>query len=354
MTLLFGEGLPRDGLGLHLRFTKSGYPTDRVRDMKETITTTAAELMNGFLQREKRYLWTDAYAVLNLLWLDEPAQVADLVDDVHRVLGRHRKDDSRDGWLSGASEEKGLRHPTQGGLRIGKPLPERSEAEAVNTELEWERDGQYFHYLTRWAHALWRAGDLDSRYVEWARELMRTASEHFLYENGSDYRMYWKMSIDLTRPLVTSMGQHDPLDGLVTCLCLGDISEQFLHRYRTIVDRQDLVTTDPLGLGGMLSATSQLEHRPDEGLLHERLIKAALIGLAHYRASLGPQASACGRLGFRELGLAIGLRQCADERLLPYRSLADEIVEFWSRPMHQKTESWQKDYLCCCWRSLVW
>ena len=28
--------------------------------------------------------------------------------------------------------------------------------------------------------------------------------------------MYWKMSIDLTRPLVPSMGQHDPLDGLVT------------------------------------------------------------------------------------------------------------------------------------------
>ena len=29
--------------------------------------------------------------------------------------------------------------------------------------------------------------------------------------------MYWKMSIDLSRPLVASMGQHDPLDGFVTC-----------------------------------------------------------------------------------------------------------------------------------------
>ncbi len=28
--------------------------------------------------------------------------------------------------------------------------------------------------------------------------------------------MYWKMSIDLTRPLVSSMGQHDPLDGFIT------------------------------------------------------------------------------------------------------------------------------------------
>ena len=28
--------------------------------------------------------------------------------------------------------------------------------------------------------------------------------------------MYWKMSIDLSRPLVNSMGHHDPLDALVT------------------------------------------------------------------------------------------------------------------------------------------
>jgi hypothetical protein len=28
--------------------------------------------------------------------------------------------------------------------------------------------------------------------------------------------IYWKMSIDLSRALVPSMGQHDPLDGFVT------------------------------------------------------------------------------------------------------------------------------------------
>jgi hypothetical protein len=28
--------------------------------------------------------------------------------------------------------------------------------------------------------------------------------------------MYWKMSIDLSRPLVQSMGQHDSLDGFIT------------------------------------------------------------------------------------------------------------------------------------------
>jgi hypothetical protein len=32
--------------------------------------------------------------------------------------------------------------------------------------------------------------------------------------------MVWKMSTDLSRPLVASMGQHDPLDGLITCVQL--------------------------------------------------------------------------------------------------------------------------------------
>jgi hypothetical protein len=32
--------------------------------------------------------------------------------------------------------------------------------------------------------------------------------------------MYWKMSIDLSRPAVRSMGNLDPYDGLVTCTML--------------------------------------------------------------------------------------------------------------------------------------
>jgi hypothetical protein len=43
----------------------------------------------------------------------------------------------------------GAAHPTRGGLRIGKKLPERRPGEAFQERLEWERDGQYFHYLTK-------------------------------------------------------------------------------------------------------------------------------------------------------------------------------------------------------------
>ena len=37
---------------------------------------------------------------------------------------------------------------------------------------------------------------------------------------GSHAEWYWKMSIDLTRALVPSMGQHDPLDGYISNLQL--------------------------------------------------------------------------------------------------------------------------------------
>jgi hypothetical protein len=45
-------------------------------------------------------------------------------------------------------------HPTRGGLRIGKQLPERRPGEPYDPQVEWDRDGQYFHYLTKWMHAL--------------------------------------------------------------------------------------------------------------------------------------------------------------------------------------------------------
>ncbi|MGD2070882.1 MAG: hypothetical protein PVI57_19580, partial [Gemmatimonadota bacterium] len=75
----------------------------------------------------RRYLWTDAHAVCT--WLGLHAALDEdrfldlalrLVDRVHHVLGRHRADDERSGWLSGLDEEEGARHPTAGGLRIGK------------------------------------------------------------------------------------------------------------------------------------------------------------------------------------------------------------------------------------------
>jgi hypothetical protein len=134
----------------------SGVPDPRVVE--------AIALMEGFAGRTgltpgrpaRRYLWTDAFPVCNLLGLARATGDARLtglaralVDQVHHTLGRHRGDDGRQGWLSGLGEHEGESHPTRGGLRIGKGLPERGPDEPFDEALEWDRDGQYFHYLTK-------------------------------------------------------------------------------------------------------------------------------------------------------------------------------------------------------------
>ena len=135
----------------------------------QALTEQAIDLMLPFAERtgltserpQQRYLWTDAFAVCNFLGLARATGdghylglALALVDRVHDVLGKHRADDLRVGWLSGLPEQVGALHPTCGGLRIGKSLPERRAHEPFDPEMEWDRDGQYFHYLTRWMHAL--------------------------------------------------------------------------------------------------------------------------------------------------------------------------------------------------------
>ncbi len=176
----------------------------------------------------KRYLWSDAFAVCNFLGLYESRKdtryldlAKKLVDQVHFTLGQHRDDDNQKGWISGLPDKKGMKHPTIGGLRIGKSLPERKPHELFDENLEWERDGQYFHYLTKWMHALNRMTEMTGEYHYniWAIELAKTAFEKFTYiePNSGQRLMYWKMSTNLSRPLVSSMGQHDALDGATRC-----------------------------------------------------------------------------------------------------------------------------------------
>ena len=90
----------------------------------------------------RRYLWTDSFAVCNLLGLyDQTKDVhftdlaLKLVDQVHSTLGRYRQDDTRIGWISGLGEREAKAHPTAGGLRIGKKLKERRRTEPHDERL---------------------------------------------------------------------------------------------------------------------------------------------------------------------------------------------------------------------------
>jgi hypothetical protein len=342
----------------------------------------------------RRYLWTDAFAVCNFLELYR--QTADdefknlallLVDQVHNVLGRHRKDDSRTGWISGLDEQEGKMHPTKGGLRIGKDMNERGPSEHFDESLEWDRDGQYYHYLTKWMHALNRLSRVtaDKAYNIWAIELAKTAHARFTYVPpfGGPKRMYWKMSIDLSRPLVQSMGQHDPLDGFITYNQLqenmaNDSGESLrpdlnmeIADMANVCKGRSWVTDDPLGIGGLLSDAFKLAQmivREDleETDLLATLLESSQVGLASY-AKMNPlNLPADYRLAFRELGLSIGMRavqrlqRLIEEEprlfkrrqslrthvksLMQYAQLAEIIEEFWLEPTTRKAASWMDHY----------
>jgi hypothetical protein len=296
---------------------------------------TAAALMREFAERTgvighappQRYLWTDAFAVCNFLALDQVDCAERLIEQVHSILGRHRPDDARTGWIGGMDEMTATEHPTRGGLRIGKPLGERAPDALLDAELEWERDGQYFHYLTRWMHALdqfsRRTGHADAG--RWARELAQTAHRAFTYAPaaGAPMRMYWKMRIDLSAPLVTAMGQHDPLDGLITDLQLrahrpaarvghGPDLDVELREMAAIVAGTNLLSDDPLGIGGLLVDAYRLAQllrvRPGDNPLLGLVTGAAANGLSRYLATQPFARPLAHRLAFRELGLAIGLQ----------------------------------------------
>lgn len=353
----------------------------------------AASLMAGFAQRTgltgeqppRRYLWTDAFAVCNLIGLAQAtgeARYLDLarrlVEQTHQTLGRHRGDDPRNGWISGLSGTEAEAHPTAGGLRIGKEQPERGADDPLDQRLEWERDGQYFHYLSKWMHALDQLGRAtdEPRLNGWARELAQVAHDAFVYqpESGGMPRMYWKMSIDLSRPLVPMMGQHDPLDGYVTLMQLRawpqstqpDLAAA-AQQFRVMLRGTELVTADPLGIGGLLVDAYRVEQllrrqaMPDDGLLG-RLLDAALAGLRYYAASGELSGPVAYRLAFRELGLAIGLhaaqrlwretdqgRALGDPRLRGplaalqrHVPLAAQIEAFWRQPAHRQGVTWQE------------
>ncbi|HEY5949359.1 MAG TPA: hypothetical protein VIV40_27885 [Kofleriaceae bacterium] len=314
----------------------------------------AAELMQRFAERTgltgeaaatRRYLWTDAFAVCNFIGLHRATGdsrwvplAAKLVERVHEVLAPRRD----------------LEHPTAAGLRIGKKLPERGVDDAYDEELEWDRDGQYFHYLTQWMHALDQLSHelTQPKLTRWACELAQAAHRAFVYGSEGKKRMYWKMSIDLTRPLVASMGQHDPLDGYATCRALATSwppplacseLEGAIADFRSMIVPRALATADPLGIGGLLVAAHRLHHSNVDRELVEVMIVAARIGLQQY--AMQRQRPAEQRLGFRELGLAIGLAAAESlpgTELRDFRSLRAQIEEFWIEPTHRTNRTWRE------------
>lgn len=207
-----------------------------------------------------RYLWTDAFGVVNLLTMhkeycrasgDEPRDdrylllARRLIETVHDVLGRTRDGRSR---LPEATDS----NPLGGGLRIGK-----------TDEHGPDCDGQYHHYLTVWMFALNRMAKAsgDIKYNRQAVDLARAIHPKFFADRSAKRpRMVWKMSMDLSAPLVSSEGNLDPIDGYVVFRLLqasameagdGEVLAEEISDYKRVMARkgEHFVSSDPLDLG---------------------------------------------------------------------------------------------------------
>ena len=189
------------------------------------------------------------------------------------------------------------------------------------------------------------------------------------------------MSTDLSRPLVASMGQHDPLDGLITCAQLvttasllssaaqGQDLQRAVADFAAMTDGSDLRTEDSLGLGGLLADAYRVAQlmprgRFEDGILLTRLLGADQEGLDHYSNHGDWRQPASRRLAFRELGLTIGLAAIerfekdtdgaprrafsSDELRMRVRALGSHaglraaIVSSWLDPEHQRVRTWSE------------
>ncbi|KAI4724507.1 hypothetical protein E4T49_07776 [Aureobasidium sp. EXF-10728] len=271
-----------------------------------------------------RYLWTDAFGVLNFITLfGETKQThflvlaAILVETIHDILGRTRDLSAR---LPGASDQS----PLSGGLRIGK-----NEASGA------DGDGQYHHHLTLWMFVLNRlaiaTGDMS--YNDQAVSLAKAIHPAFVYQRDTPYpRMVWKMPMDLSHPQGRGEGHLGPMFGLVTYRILqqacGDLRvlQDEISDFQKIIDQKWKAYTcsDTLDLGMTVWAAHWYSDQYDwaKGLADAALRDMRIVfHETHYLDVPITQ-----RLAFREFGICLGIGIHPSPDLEPVRS---QIMAAW-------------------------
>jgi hypothetical protein len=312
-----------------------------------------------------RYLWTDAFGVLNLLTLHRetsrsadsaPADIylalaARLIATVHDILGRTRDGSSR---LPGASDN----NPLGGGLRIGKMDAEGPDG-----------DGQYHHYLTLWMFALNRMSlaSGDKTYNDMAISLAKAIHAPFFSNRGSSKpRMVWKMNSSLDEVLVGSEGNLDAVDGFVVFRLLAATDKHFgfgsgmsddsgggvlsdeIDDYHRVMERKGrhFVSSDPLDLG-MTLWTMQWVANEDWA---EEIVESCferVYDLLETSQHLSRNIKY--RLAFREFGTALGIKCMSSqdfekERSVDMRGYADRILESWASTMEVSLGDERRDH----------
>ncbi|KAF8511072.1 hypothetical protein BU17DRAFT_77574 [Hysterangium stoloniferum] len=312
-----------------------------------------------------RYLWTDAFGVVNFLTLYKATNeerylilAERLVEVVHDTLGRTRDGTRR---LPNATDE----NPLGGGLRIGKLTEGGSDC-----------DGQYYHYLTIWMFALNRLAVVSSEkhYNDLAADLVRAVHQSFVYTRRTPQgemrdvgvpKLVWKVDVDLDKILVFNEGNLDAVEGYVVYGLIQRYSaksqneesggegggakdskllqNEIAELYKGVCEKMKSVapahqSSDPLDLG-MTLWVSHWALREDGVSLEEwaqELQRRARRGLGIVFAGGFFDRNIQERLAFREFGTALGLRCVASERVRNstteediYRTWAAHIVRKW-------------------------
>ncbi|KAK3295524.1 PrpF protein-domain-containing protein [Chaetomium fimeti] len=296
-----------------------------------------------------RYLWTDAFGVVNLITLSKETSspvyltlAKQLAQTVHDILGRTRDGTAR---LPRATDAE----PLNGGLRIGKTSDHGAD-----------RDGQYHHYLTLWMFALNRLALAtgDEQYNQLAVQLAKAIHPHFVIRRDGDdgdddddghggaLRMVWKISTDMSTVLVPSEGHLDAATGFVVYRLLQRTAEHMhgpsgvlsseIDDYKGLMQRGGKLdaSRDPLDLGMGLWMCHFFRQEEWAVRLGSQSLEVARAILDKNKGLMSRDASR--RLAFREFGTCLGL-ECygADEGM---KNGVEAVVNFWHHYLEESTD----------------
>ncbi|KAB5570116.1 hypothetical protein GE09DRAFT_696531 [Coniochaeta sp. 2T2.1] len=288
-----------------------------------------------------RYLWTDAFGLLNFLTLSRcrAASPSDhreaylvlarrLAETVHSVLGWTRDGKAR---LNGATDDE----PLAGGLRIGKV-----------DESGPDGDGMYHHYATLWMFALERlaVATREGKWVELAVQLGRASSRSFVRREEGRLRMVWKVGVDGKTVLVPSEGHLDAATGFVVYRLVAEAAERMgmgkgllekeIGEYKELMSREGKLdaSRDTLDLGmGLWMAHWFREEGWAKRLGEEsmRCVPGVLGSVTTRQAGR--------RLAFREFGTCLGVG-CWGGGGEEVGKVVGEVLSFWEKHMETSTE----------------
>ncbi|KAK8089404.1 hypothetical protein PG997_004365 [Apiospora hydei] len=280
----------------------------RVYGSFESFANWRVPPLPGNAGHRGRYLWADAFGVVNFVTLRYATGEERYLDAAKRL----------------AAGRVG-RRTSEGGLRIGKV-----------DEAGPDGDGQYHHYLTLWIHPAGTG---------------HTPALHCRKKWHWGLSMVWKISTDMSRPLSRSKGHLDDVTGYVVFEHLDSVARRFgqgddqpllaeKNQYWNMMTRSRPLqsSTDMLDLGMSLWVAQFRSRRGDEPLreLGTHGINTAREILVERKGPYSILTKSAGRrLAFRELGACLGIKCYSNDADLV--NSADLLVEFWGSHTEEST-----------------